>query len=210
MSDNREEFVKVILLGESGVGKTNLINIFTGGEFNENEAVSLTSSFLLKKITVNGKKYTIQLWDTIGQERLRQLTKLFYNDSKIVIFVYDITRKFTFDEIKNYWINDVEEKLGQDLIKGIIGNKIDLYLNQQVSDEEAEEYAKSIGAQFSLTSAKNEGAVIFERLLIKLYEQYLHKNKTIRGAKTFQKTKSVYLKKQKDAVDTNTSKKKCC
>ena len=53
MSDNREEFVKVILLGESGVGKTNLINIFTGGEFNENEAVSLTSSFLLKKIIKN-------------------------------------------------------------------------------------------------------------------------------------------------------------
>ena len=209
MFGSPDEIIKIILLGESGVGKTSLINIFTGGTFNENEEVSLTSSYLLKKITVNDKKYTIQLWDTIGQEKLRQLTKLFYTNSKIVIFVYDITVKNSFEAIKNYWINDVEEKLGKDIIKGIIGNKLDLYLNQQVTEEEGEEYAKSIGAQFIATSAKTDGSTLFEHLLIKLFEQYLHEiNTNPSESKSSQKTKSIYLKKQKHVVGTNS--KKCC
>ena len=91
MLDSEEEAIKVILLGESGVGKTNLISITNGGNFNENEVVTSSLSFSVKKLNVNGKEYAINLWDTVGQERLRNLTKLFYNDSKIVIFVYDIT-----------------------------------------------------------------------------------------------------------------------
>ena len=91
MVDSEDEAIKVILLGESGVGKTNLINITNGLNFNNNELVSSTSSYCIKNLYVNGKEYSIKLWDTVGQEKLRNLTKLFYNDSKIVIFVYDIT-----------------------------------------------------------------------------------------------------------------------
>ena len=82
MLDSQEDEIKVILLGESGVGKTNLINITMGKDFNKIEAASSTNSFSIKKLTVKGKEYTIKLWDTIGQEKLRTLTKLFYNDSK--------------------------------------------------------------------------------------------------------------------------------
>ena len=174
MSEDDDE-IKVILLGESGVGKTNLINIVTGVEFNENEGSTSTSTFSMKKLNVGGKVYRIKLWDTIGQEKLRTLTKLFYNNSKIVIFVYDITHQDSFEELKNYWVKDVEEKLGKNIIKGIVGNKSDLFMKEEVSEEKGEEYAKSIDAEFLLTSAKTEGPKKFENFLTKLYEKYLIK-----------------------------------
>ena len=209
MSDSQDEYIKVVLLGESGVGKTNLINILTGGEFNENEKLTMASSFLLKKIKVNDKEYTIQIWDTIGHEKLRTLTKLFYTNSKIVIFVYDISVKASFEALKDYWINDVEQKLGKDIIKGVVGNKIDLFLNQQVSQEEGQEYAESIGAQFLETSAKSDNPKKFEDFLINLFEQFLNKNvANPSGPKTLRKTKSIYLNR-KDSVSINT-RKKCC
>ena len=209
MSDSQDEYIKVVLLGESGVGKTNLINILTGGEFNENETLTMASSFLLKKIKVNDKEYTIQIWDTIGHEKLRTLTKLFYTNSKIVIFVYDISVKASFEALKDYWINDVEQKLGKDIIKGVVGNKIDLFLNQQVSQEEGQEYAESIGAQFLEISAKSDNPKKFEDFLTNLFEQFLKKNvANPSGPKTLRKTKSIYLNR-KDSVSINT-RKKCC
>ena len=201
MDSQDDNELKVILLGEAGVGKTNLINISTGGQFNENEQSSSNSTFSMKKLTVKGKSYAIKLWDTIGQEKLRHLTKLFYNDSKIVIFVYDITVKETFEQIKNYWIKDVEEKLGN-VVKGIVGNKIDLFINEQVTEEEGEEFAKSVGAKFLATSAKTEGPKIFEDLLTQLLEEYLTKNGDIKTDK-----KKVVLDKKKNV---GTGGKKCC
>ena len=204
-----EDEVKVILIGEVKVGKTNLINIAMGGTFNENEESTGASTFSLKTIPVMGKDYTIKLWDTIGQEKLRNLTQLFYNNSKIVIFVYDITRKESFEEIKNYWVNDVEEKLGKDIVKGIVGNKIDLFLNEQVSQKEGEEYAQSIDALFLATSAKTDSPKKFENFLIKLFEQYLKKiGYNSPEFNTLKKTKSIHLDKKKN-VNGN-SNKKCC
>ena len=200
MSEDDE--IKVILLGESGVGKTNLINIVTGVEFNENEGSTSTSTFSMKKLNVGGKVHRIKLWDTIGQEKLRTLTKLFYNNSKIVIFVYDITHQDSFEELKNYWVKDVEEKLGKNIIKGIVANKIDLFLNEQVTQEEGEEYAESIDALFITTSAKTEGPAKFEDFLIKLYEKYLSGNKEKNN------NKSVILRKKKNAH--NNKKRECC
>ena len=207
--DLLEDEVKVILIGEVKVGKTNLINIAMGSAFNENEESTGASTFSLKTIPVMGKDYTIKLWDTIGQEKLRNLTKLFYNNSKIVIFVYDITRKESFEEIKNYWVNDVEEKLGKDIVKGIVGNKIDLFLNEQVSQKEGEEYAQSIGALFLATSAKTDSPKKFENFLVKLFEQYLKKiGYNSPESKTLKKTKSIHLDKKKNI--SGSSNKKCC
>ena len=205
MSD--ENLFKVILLGEIMVGKTNLINILTGGKFNENETATSSSTSAMKDLLVKGNKYTIQIWDTIGQEKLRQLTKIFYNNSKIVIFVYDITERKSFEEIKDYWLNDVEEKIGKDIIKGIVANKIDLFLNEKVTEDEGEEYAKSIGAQFLVTSAKAYGPAKFEDFLIKLYEEYLDKYETNSSErKNSKKNKNIVLNKNTG----NNQRKKCC
>ena len=167
--------LKVILLGESGVGKTNLINRVMGEEFNEGEISTTNSSFSLKKLKLGQKEYSVKLWDTIGQEKFRHLTKLFYSDSKIVIFVYDISIKESFDALKDYWVKDINDKLGEGIIKGVVGNKIDKVIEEQVTPEEGEEYAKSIGARFLATSAKTEGPQKFEELLTQLLSDYLTK-----------------------------------
>ena len=167
--------LKVILLGESGVGKTNLINRSMGEEFNEEEASTTGSSFSVKKIKLGQKVYDVKLWDTIGQEKFRHLTKLFYSDSKIVIFVYDISIKESFDALKNYWVKDINDKLGENIIKGVVGNKIDKVVEEQVTPEEGEEYANSINARFIATSAKTEGSSKFDELLTQLLGDYLTK-----------------------------------
>jgi small GTP-binding protein len=204
MDPKEDDEIKVILLGESGVGKTNLINISTGGTFNENEISSSNSTFSMKKLTVKGSSYTIKIWDTIGQEKLRHLTKLFYNDSKIVVFVYDITVKDTFEQLKSYWVKDVDEKLGKDIVKGIVGNKIDLFINEQVTEEEGEEFAKSVGAKFLTTSAKTEGPKKFEDLLTQLLEEYLTKNGGIKKDNS-----KIVLDKNKGVKNAGMG-KKCC
>ena len=166
--------IKIILLGESGVGKTNLINILMGHPFNDNEITSTSNSYSEKKVTINNKLYKLNLWDTIGQEKFRQLTKIFYKDSKIVIFVFDITNKQSFDELQNYWVKDVKEQIGDDgIVIGVIANKIDLFLEEKVSIEQGEEYAKSIGAKFLSISAKTEGSKKFETFLMSLVEEYI-------------------------------------
>ena len=203
MSNSEDSAIKCILLGEMFVGKTNLINIASGAGFNDDYQSTAAPTFSIVKVLINEKEYHIQLWDTIGQEKFRTLTKLFYNNSKIVIFAYDITRRDTFEEIKNYWVKDVEEKLGKNIIRGIVGNKFDLFMNEQVTQEEGEEYAKSIGALFLLTSAKTDSPKKFEGFLTKLYEQYLIKEgvdlSDPKPTKNENKNKNIVLDKKKNS-----------
>jgi small GTP-binding protein len=197
--DTPDNEIKVILLGNSGVGKTNIINIVTGGKFEENEKTTSSASFAVKKMKIRGKEYILNLWDTIGQEQFRQLTKIFYNNSKIVIYVYDITCKESFDDL-NYWTKDVEEQIGQDIIKGIVANKMDLYLKEEVKTEDGENYAESVGAQFLEFSAKTESPSKFDDFLIKLIDEYLifKKGKTSDGKIALTRESVLAKKKKKD------------
>ena len=174
--ENQEDEVKIILIGESGVGKTNLINIAIGDNFSENEKSTTASTLSLKKIKLNNKEYNLDLWDTIGQEQYRQLTKIFFNNSKIVIFVYDITNKDSFEALPS-WKKDVEEQLGDVYIKGVVANKSDLYLEEEVPTEEGQEYANNIEAKFLLVSAKKDDPKKFEDFLRVLLEEYLSTKK---------------------------------
>ena len=164
--------IKVILLGNSGVGKTSLINIVTGGKFDENENITVTAFYAMKKIRCKKQDYILNIWDTTGQEKLRQLTKIFYTNSKIVIFVYDITNKESFTDL-NYWVNDIKERLGDNYMKGVVANKADLFLNEVVKKEEGEEYATSINAKFLDFSAKEDHPSKFESFLVDLLVEYL-------------------------------------
>ena len=103
---------------------------------------------------VNGKVAKVQVWDTAGQERYRSLAKVFYKSANVCILVYDITRKESFDELKEYWIDEIKENTNADTILALIGNKSDLYEFEEVKKKEGTELAKEIGAIFKLTSAK--------------------------------------------------------
>ena len=152
--DNKGDQNKVIFLGDVGVGKTSLVNISTGKDYKEEYESSTSLTFFEKKVSYKDKTYTFNLWDTIGQEKYRALTKIFYSFSKIVIFVYDITNRNSFDSLE-YWINSVNTELGENkYIKAIIGNKSDLFMDETIKQDEAEEYAISKGCKFKICSAK--------------------------------------------------------
>ena len=165
--------IKVILIGEPGVGKTSIIKVSTGEEFNESENPNLSVSFYLKKINLGNKQYNLELWDTIGQENLRVINALFYNNSRIVIFVYDITNKKSFNNLKSFWINEIKQQIGDSgYVKAIIGNKIDLYLKEEVNEEEAENLAKEINGKFFRMSAKVHDSEKMEKFFEELLSDY--------------------------------------
>ena len=174
VDENLANIIKVILVGDSGTGKTNLITVAAGFEFNSNSLTTTSCSYIQKIINKEGKEYKINLWDTIGQEKYRSLTKIFLKDSKIVIFVYDITSKESFESLV-FWKKIIDEVLGTTPIFGVVGNKNDLYFNEKVKEEEGEEYAKSIGAKFLLTSVKNDSKGFIQFLNIML-DEYLKKD----------------------------------
>ena len=151
---DKDRFIgKAILLGESGVGKTSLINVTGGGKFNEKEDPSISSNFIKKYIEIDSKKYLINIWDTAGQEKYKHLAKLFFHGADIVILVYDISSKESFNNL-DFWVKETTEHINNKFIYGIVGNKKDLYLKQEVTEEEGRKYAESKGFKFALVSAK--------------------------------------------------------
>lgn len=169
--------VKAILIGGHYVGKTSLINVTIGLKFDTNLKPTITSSYVEKKFIINQKKYLVKLWDTAGMERYRTLNKLFYKNADIVIFVYDITRKDTFDEL-NFWTSEIKKELGENLILGLAGNKTDLVDIEEVDESIARDYAKNIKAEFKLVSAK-ENPDIFISFLNEMLIKYINKNQSI-------------------------------
>lgn len=181
MANEELNEIKVILIGEPGTGKTCLINVATGNEFNENSESTLLSTYVTKNLLINDKEYSLNLWDTAGQEKYRAMTKIFTKNSKIVIFVYAINNKNTYEEMKGYWIKTIKDTLGDEPIMGIVGNKSDLYLEEAIPEEEAKDYAQKLGFKFKYVSAKND-PISFINFLQELVEEFLEK-KGISGKK---------------------------
>ena len=150
--DNSNE-IKAILVGKSGVGKTNLINTCGGFPFNSSSTPTTTNTFIQKRFTIDKKEYIINLWDTMGQEQYLSINKIFYKGAEIVIFVFDITDKESLYDIDN-WIKTIKEEIGSNFVCGIVGNKKDLFLKEQVNEEEAAKYAKSKGIKCKILSCK--------------------------------------------------------
>ena len=147
---------KIVLIGEAGVGKTSIISQFIDQTFQEDLQASTGGTFTSKTLILNnGNTLKFDIWDTAGQERYRALTKLFYKDSNAAILVYDITRQDSFDELKNYWAQQIQESTNSNIILAIAANKSDLIEKEEVDEETARKFAQEINAMFYLTSAKN-------------------------------------------------------
>ena len=162
------EAVKVVLLGESGVGKTCIISQFTEHKFDEGALSSLSAQFVSKTIEYIdfGKAIKFDIWDTVGQERFRSMAKIFYKDAKVIVFVYDITSLKSFDALQNFWYNEIKNNCDVTPVIALVGNKTDLYNDQKVDVSIAKEFAKKIGAIFQLTSAKKDDgiSVLFDNI----------------------------------------------
>ena len=180
-NDENQISVKVVLLGESGVGKTSIISQYISNKFNPKCPTSVSAQFISKRKEF--KKYSkfikFDIWDTVGQERYRSLAKIFYKDARIIIFVYDITNEFSFTSIKDFWYKETSENTENDTIYALVGNKVDLYQDAQVKTSEGEEYADEIGAIFQNTSALNNSGIdkLFENLGEKIFNpEFDYKN----------------------------------
>ena len=171
--DNLDTDKKLVLIGDSNVGKTCLICSFINGQFNLNVASTNGASYAKKKIEYEhlNKTLDLNIWDTAGQEKFKSLLKFFYKDASMIILVYDITRKETFDNLKNYWYKEIKENCEKEIVLGIAGNKSDLYDKEEVPEQEARDFAESINAIFALTSAKDNDGV--EKLFRDIGNKYL-------------------------------------
>lgn len=202
MSKNEDILeIKIILLGDMFVGKTSIISRYVEDSFSENIMSSSAMSYTQKDIVIDKQKIQLNIWDTVGQEKYRALSKLFFQDTKIVILVYSIKSLESFKGL-DYWYNLYKETIGNEVILGIIGNKSDLYLEQEVEESQGEEYAKNHGGIFQLVSAKNNRVGIDE-FIKKLVNEYLKKfgiNKN---------NKKIKLGEEED-VDIEELKAGCC
>ncbi len=160
--------IKCVLLGETAVGKTSFINRFVNDTFTSEFVPTMIGCYSSKEVFYEkaNRKIKYELWDTAGQEKYRSINKIFYQDTLIVILIFDITRKDTFSSIKDYWYKEVKENSPDDVIIAIAANKSDLYEKEEVSQDEVEEFAESINAIYKQTSALNGSGIkeIFESI----------------------------------------------
>ena len=161
------ESFKVVLVGESGVGKTSIITQFIDETFQEDQQSTTGGTFSTKSVICDGGRILkFEIWDTAGQERYRSLTKMFYKDANAAILVYDITRKDSFEELKNYWAEQIKESTAQGIILVIAANKSDLFEHEAIEESVAREFAQQLGAIYIATSAKNSSGInnLFEEI----------------------------------------------
>ena len=214
MFDEKDlEILKIVLVGESGVGKTSIITQYIDNIFQKDQQSTIGGTFSTKTVKCgNGKILKLEIWDTAGQERYRSVTKLFYKDANAAILVYDITNKFSFEEIQNYWFGQVKDSAPENIIIAIVANKLDLYENEQVDETIARKYAQDNNALFASTSAKNTSGI--EDLFIEIAKIYSGSD----SALTIQEKDEAeeYKKIRKESVRItreemkNNKKKGCC
>ena len=193
---------KTILVGNSGVGKTSIISRYLG-KFNPKEKTTIGASFTNKLEVVNDKKILFEIWDTAGQERYRSINNIFYQDAYICLLVYDITKKQTFDDIKEYWYKSVLDEATENIIFQIVGNKIDLISEEEVGRNEVKDYCDKIGVDVSFISAKEENSTYVDILFNQLAEKFISSEKYKELEKLFLKNQPKKLK-----IDNDNKKKK--
>ncbi|XP_028669810.2 ras-related protein Rab-26 [Erpetoichthys calabaricus] len=146
---------KVMLVGDSGVGKTCLLVRFKDGAFLAGSFISTVGiDFRNKVLNVDGVKVKLQMWDTAGQERFRSVTHAYYRDAHALLLLYDVTNKSSFDNIQA-WLTEIHEYAQQDVVLMLLGNKADATHERVVKREDGEKLAKEFGVPFMETSAKS-------------------------------------------------------
>ena len=168
-----EMMVKVILIGDSGVGKTNIMSKFLKNQFMEESKATIGVEFGSKLFNHEGHKIKAQIWDTAGQEKYKAITGAYYKGSKGALVVYDITQKKTFENIEK-WVNDLKAAGDPKITIILIGNKNDLDDKRQVSKDQGEEKARSFGCAFLETSAYSGDNIdkAFNLMVKEIYEKF--------------------------------------
>ena len=172
-ADNYDVIYKIVLVGDSGVGKTNMMLRYLNKEFNKDSKATVGVEFGAKNTTIEGKIVKGQIWDTAGQERYRAITSAYYKGAKGAFVVYDISQRETFDSVDR-WISELRSNTDERMVILLIGNKSDLEDKRAVKKEEGEDKARENEIAFLETSALTTDNIekAFNEILNKVYEAY--------------------------------------
>ena len=220
-TENEVEILKIVIVGETGVGKTSIFSQFIDDVFHEDFQASTGATYHTKSFLFNdGKELKLDIWDTAGQEKYRALTQMFYKDANAAILVYDITNQDSFEELRKYWVKQIKESSSSNIIIVIDANKSDLIGEEQVNEADARKFAEEVDAIFCCTSAKNKVGIddIFVEIVKKhtgrtdfkiLTEEVEEKDEKERQhSHTFSNSGSLKLTMANSYTDKK--KKKCC
>tara|TARA_B100000674_G_C37978072_1_gene980502 strand:+ start:6982 stop:7599 length:618 start_codon:yes stop_codon:yes gene_type:complete len=187
---------KVILVGNSGVGKTSMLSRYVDKVFDSNFLMTIGVDFKVKKLELNCKSIKLQIWDTAGQERFRTINSAYYRGSNGIILVYDVSNRKSFEDIKD-WLGELDDHCSKETIKVLVGNKSDVEF-RSVSIEEAENFAEKYGMSYIETSAKNNKNIetIFLKLAVDIYKLSQNNEKKNTDVIVLTDTKSKRIKKK--------------
>ena len=205
--ENYEMMFKVVLVGDSFVGKTNIMSKYLKNEFHEDSKATVGVEFGSKQFKIEGHTIKAQIWDTAGQERYKAITSAYYKGAKGAFVVYDITRKGSFESIEK-WVNDLTSTADKKLTIVVIGNKCDLEDQRQITKEQGEEKANKLEVAFLETSAFSGENLdkAFEMMINEIYKK-CHEEILAEGdVDIIEGGQDINLAKRKD----NTEAKKCC
>ncbi|KAL4629551.1 ras-related protein Rab-11A-like [Arapaima gigas] len=173
MSNREDEYdylFKVVLIGDSGVGKSNLLSRFTRNEFNLESKSTIGVEFATRSIQVEGKTIKAQIWDTAGQERYRAITSAYYRGAVGALLVYDIAKHLTYENAER-WLKELRDHADINIVIMLVGNKSDLRHLRAVPSDEARGFAEKHGLSFLETSALDSSNVeqAFQTILTSIY-----------------------------------------
>ncbi|PKY04728.1 ras-domain-containing protein [Aspergillus campestris IBT 28561] len=171
MANDEYDFLfKVVLIGDSGVGKSNLLSRFTRNEFNLDSKSTIGVEFATRSIQVDSKTIKAQIWDTAGQERYRAITSAYYRGAVGALLVYDISKHQTYDNV-NRWLKELRDHADSNIVIMLVGNKSDLRHLRAVPTEEAKQFASENNLSFIETSALDASNVelAFQNILTEIY-----------------------------------------
>ena len=206
MEDDYDMIFKIILIGDSSVGKTNIMNKYLKNQFKEDSRATVGVEFGSKQFVIDNRKIKAQIWDTAGQERYRAVTSAYYKGAKGAFIVYDVTRKETLDSV-NRWISDILTTCDKNLTIILIGNKSDLEDQRQISKQQGEEKAKTYQLAFLETSALSGENLekAFNMLINEIYEKCKSEFENTDYLNLGDSVEEIQLKK-----DDSESENKCC
>ena len=176
--DSVKEF-KIVTLGEGRVGKTSLTLKFARNEFHDNEVSTVQANFLQKDVSLDGGAVArLNIWDTAGQERFRALAPNYYRQANGAVIAYDITDAASFNRVKS-WVRELQSQADKDISIVLAGNKCDRESERQINNQEALDYANSIGAGHFNTSAKSGKGVqeLYAEIAKRVYATHLKNTK---------------------------------
>ena len=173
-TEKKEPLYKILLLGDSSVGKTCFFMRYIENTFQEIHMSTIGLESKIKTVDLDdGRTVKIQLWDTAGQERFHTITKNYYKTAHAIILIFDVTEKATYQNVKN-WVEQIREEVSSKVVTVLVGNKIDDVENRKINKEEGEEMAKECGISYFECSAKTGENIdpIFNDLIKKTIENY--------------------------------------